>query len=205
MALDPKMRCQSKYQLDLDDALEMTLELIEGFRDPDFQRRLHEAWDATAGNQIEWLKARQPICLEVQGPIIRKYGFEPTRRGDLIFYQGIWKHRPESRQKIVHVEVFLGYQNGEDTVGSLNSSACPRTWGRSGVQQFENYRCEETDMFKVTKSWFCSLQPWLQYSQENFAHAKELADVLGRVENDRRKAAFITKVYGSAEHLLHRR
>jgi len=58
----------------------MQHELISGFATEQFQRKLHAGWCA-AGDQIERLRWKQQVCLEVQGPVISQYGFESSRRG----------------------------------------------------------------------------------------------------------------------------
>jgi len=58
----------------------MQHELIAGFSAEHFQRKLHAGWHSTT-DQIEKMKWKQQVCLEVQGPIISEFGFEPSRRG----------------------------------------------------------------------------------------------------------------------------
>mmetsp|Transcript_117000 Transcript_117000/g.342673 ORF Transcript_117000/g.342673 Transcript_117000/m.342673 type:complete len:521 (-) Transcript_117000:152-1714(-) len=56
-------------------------EMIEEYRDADFQKRLHDAWNAAGGNKREEVKARQEICFPVQVKVISKYGFEASQCG----------------------------------------------------------------------------------------------------------------------------
>lgn len=55
--------------------------LIEEYKKEEFQDKLHEAWAAAGADELKQLKARQEVCLPIQGPIIQKFGFEPTRKG----------------------------------------------------------------------------------------------------------------------------
>mmetsp|Transcript_57207 Transcript_57207/g.114693 ORF Transcript_57207/g.114693 Transcript_57207/m.114693 type:complete len:520 (-) Transcript_57207:157-1716(-) len=56
-------------------------EMIEAYRDPEFQKRLHAAWDAAQGDNRAQIKARQEVCLPAQLAVITKYGFEASMRG----------------------------------------------------------------------------------------------------------------------------
>eukprot|EP00913_Durusdinium_trenchii_P035550 g33268.t1 len=60
-------------ELLLKDALEMQELLIAGYRKASFQAALHRRWAAAAGDAL--LEAK------VQFPILRRFGFEASRRG----------------------------------------------------------------------------------------------------------------------------
>merc|ERR1712113_366369 len=56
-------------------------ELISAFLDDTFQQRLHAAWgDPAIKERLREVRRRQ-ICLEVQGPILERYGYENSHRG----------------------------------------------------------------------------------------------------------------------------
>jgi len=64
-------------------AWSMQDELLAGYSKREFQQKLHAAFDAAGGIKVRQTKARQKICMEVQGPVVEKYGFEPTFEGVL--------------------------------------------------------------------------------------------------------------------------
>ncbi|CAK9089120.1 Aspartate-semialdehyde dehydrogenase [Durusdinium trenchii] len=68
-------------ELLLKDALEMQELLIAGYRKASFQAALHRRWAAAAGDALLEAKARQEVCAQVQFPILRRFGFEASRRG----------------------------------------------------------------------------------------------------------------------------
>jgi len=55
-------------------------ELMPTFISKDFQRRMRTLWESTP-EYMEKVRLRQELCLEVQGPVISKYGFKPTAAG----------------------------------------------------------------------------------------------------------------------------
>lgn len=61
--------------------LEIQDALIKEYQKQEFQDKLHAAVAAAGTSAAEQLHARHEVCLKVQGPIIEKYGFEPTLRG----------------------------------------------------------------------------------------------------------------------------
>lgn len=63
-----------------DQAWQLQEELINGYTQKEFQRKLHQTWFA-AEDQVSKIKVRQQLCLEVQGPVISKYGFDASRAG----------------------------------------------------------------------------------------------------------------------------
>merc|ERR1712060_209095 len=79
----------------------------------------------------------------------RKNSVHELQPGDLIFYQGQRKLNGKRifKDKMVHVEVFVGAKTGQDTVGALPADACERTQGIDGVQRFDSFLCPETTTF----------------------------------------------------------
>jgi len=52
-------------------------ELIAQFNTAQFQKRMRDRWDSV-DDHLEKIRLRQELCLEVQGPIIAKYGYKVT-------------------------------------------------------------------------------------------------------------------------------
>lgn len=77
----PRKEAGKRPSLSREQALQMMDELIEAYSKVEFQQELHQAWAAVAGDPIQQGRARQAVCLKVQGPIIERYGFEASRRG----------------------------------------------------------------------------------------------------------------------------
>lgn len=98
----------------------------------------------------------------------RKDSIEDLKPGDLVFYQSTFVEgagmKPQ-KHDMVHVEVFVGGETGEETIGSLPHT-CWRTnngeGGVCGVQRFPSYKCEATRKWKLDKYWFCSIDTWLK-------------------------------------------
>mmetsp|Transcript_9342 Transcript_9342/g.18802 ORF Transcript_9342/g.18802 Transcript_9342/m.18802 type:complete len:513 (-) Transcript_9342:155-1693(-) len=55
-------------------------EVLPQFNSKDFQRKMRELWDSTP-DYFEKVKLRQELCLEIQGPVIAKYGYKATPAG----------------------------------------------------------------------------------------------------------------------------
>jgi len=55
--------------------------LIQEYQKKEFQDKLHAAMAAAGSDPVAQLHARQAVCLPIQGPIVAKYGFEPSLRG----------------------------------------------------------------------------------------------------------------------------
>jgi len=68
-------------RLTLAQALELEDKLIAEYSKEDFQRKLHEAWEAAAGDEIKQKENRTLICLPIQIAVIGKYGFQPSLKG----------------------------------------------------------------------------------------------------------------------------
>lgn len=62
-------------------ALQMMDEFIAAYENSSFQKTLRAAWRKAGSNEVAKGKAKQAICLEVQVPIVIKYGFEPNIKG----------------------------------------------------------------------------------------------------------------------------
>jgi len=58
-------------------------DLIAEYTKEDFQRRLRAAFAATRGDPMKRKLEQRRICLEVQGPVIERYGFENSWEGVL--------------------------------------------------------------------------------------------------------------------------
>lgn len=88
--------------------------------------------------------------------------FEELRPGDLIFVEGKYHSATRSPQRhdIVHVEVFLGGETGEATIGSRWSKSDPSEGKVRGVQIHPSYRYESKN-YEIKKYHFRSLSPWL--------------------------------------------
>ncbi|KAA0172707.1 hypothetical protein FNF27_05807 [Cafeteria roenbergensis] len=75
--------------------------------------------------------------------------------GDLVFYAGDYT-RPSAKQqkfRMVHVEVWLGGETGEATLGAR--------WKKGKVSEFPSYKFESSSWGNV-EMHFCSLEPWLR-------------------------------------------
>jgi hypothetical protein len=58
-------------------------ELIMQYLHPAFQAQLGENFAKARNNELDELLVRQSVCLPVEGPILSRHGFAPTRAGDL--------------------------------------------------------------------------------------------------------------------------
>lgn len=74
---------EAKARLTPEQAKAMQDELITEYSAEAFQKKLHEAYWAAWGDQAKIAKAQQKARLEVQIPIVAKYGFEPSFEGVL--------------------------------------------------------------------------------------------------------------------------
>lgn len=66
-------------QVSREMAIEMLDELIEQFRTVEFQQKLHSQWNSVP-DMLEKVRLRQQLCLEIQGPVMQKHGFDATAR-----------------------------------------------------------------------------------------------------------------------------
>lgn len=98
-----------RVTLSREDAYAMQEDLLAGFEDEAFQRKLRSRWKAAGDDMILQAKARQEVCLEVQGPIIAKYGFEASRKGVAMSVLAFQVPELEHDEEIVERNRRLGY------------------------------------------------------------------------------------------------
>lgn len=87
--MSPSLRAPSAFRpadtkamvLSLAQALEMQTLLLAEYSKPSFQEQLRAAHKAAGNDTVLRAKARQELCLPIQGPIISKFGFEASRKG----------------------------------------------------------------------------------------------------------------------------
>jgi len=96
----------------------------------------------------KWNQAYQMDTLPIEVPL------EELKPGDLIFYIGNYVSRRSKRQKhdCVHVEVYLGGETGEATVGSR--------FFKGKVSEFSSYKFKSTT-WDCVRIHFRSLETWL--------------------------------------------
>lgn len=89
--------------------------------------------------------------------------FEQLRPGDLIFVEGKYyeKSRRPQHLDIVHVEVFIGGETGEATIGSRWSRSNTAEGKVRGVQIHPSYQYSSKN-YEIVKYHFRSLDTWLQ-------------------------------------------
>lgn len=106
--------------------------------------------------------------------------FEELRPGDLIFVEGTYfeKERKPQRHDIVHVEVFIGGETGEATVGSRWGKSDPSEGKVRGVQVHPCYRYV-SKLYEIHKYHFRSLDTWLQGSCRSHSYADASAAPAG--------------------------
>mmetsp|Transcript_7065 Transcript_7065/g.21459 ORF Transcript_7065/g.21459 Transcript_7065/m.21459 type:complete len:508 (+) Transcript_7065:179-1702(+) len=71
---------QLPQQLTREQAHGILDEVLPKFMDKDFQRRMRERWESTT-DHFEKVRLRQELCLEIQAPVMAKYGYKPTAAG----------------------------------------------------------------------------------------------------------------------------
>lgn len=64
-----------------DQAAAIQDELISEFSRLEFRRKLRDAMDGQEGDVSKQAHTRQALCHSVEGPVLAKYGFEPTPEG----------------------------------------------------------------------------------------------------------------------------
>ena len=81
--------------------------------------------------------------------------FGNMKPGDLVFYSATYYDSKKKRQlhDMVHVEIFLGGETGEATVGSR--------WFKGRVQVFDSYKFTSTNYYNI-KHHFKSIDTWLR-------------------------------------------
>mmetsp|Transcript_121889 Transcript_121889/g.379416 ORF Transcript_121889/g.379416 Transcript_121889/m.379416 type:complete len:553 (-) Transcript_121889:108-1766(-) len=67
--------------LSREQAKAMENELIQRYSAEEFQAKLRKAFEAAGTDTVKQGRARQEVCLEVQKPVLRKFGFEASKRG----------------------------------------------------------------------------------------------------------------------------
>jgi len=104
-----------------------------------------------------WNQAYQFETLPVE------LSFEQMRPGDIVFVEGKYhaKGRVPQRHDIVHVEVFIGGETGEATIGSRWSKSSPSEGKVRGVQIHPSYKYESKN-YEIVRYHFRSLDTWLQ-------------------------------------------
>lgn len=81
--------------------------------------------------------------------------FEEMRPGDLIFYSATYYDTKKRKQlhDMVHVEVFMGGETGESTIGAR--------WFKGAVRVFDSYKFVSTNYYDI-KFHYKSLDLWLR-------------------------------------------
>lgn len=74
--------------------------------------------------------------------------------GDLIFYSGVYndEKRKQQRHNMVHVEIFIGGETGEQSIGAR--------WFKGVVQLFDSFKFSSTSYHSI-KYHFRSIETWL--------------------------------------------
>jgi len=88
--------------------------------------------------------------------------FEEAKPGDLVFVEGTYfdEHRRAQRHNIVHVEVFIGADSGEATIGSRWSRSSSAEGKVRGVQIHDSYKYSSKN-YEIHRFIFRSLDTWL--------------------------------------------
>lgn len=113
-------------------------------------------------------------------------GIECMRPGDLIFVSGTYLNPKSRRQKydMVHVEVFLGGDSGEQTIGAR---------AQKGVISIHNSYKYSSLKYEITGFYFMSLDPWLR-GELTLRHPEHWssrdANIAGSVDIDESRSIF---------------
>lgn len=88
---------------------------------------------------------------------------DQMKPGDLVFVEGTYfdTAKKPQRHNIVHVEVFLGGETGEATIGSRWSRSNPAEGKVRGVQIHPSYKYASKN-YEIHRFVFRSLAPWLR-------------------------------------------
>jgi len=88
--------------------------------------------------------------------------FEEMKPGDLIFVEGTYyeEGRKPQRHKMVHVEVFIGGETGEATIGSRWAKNNPEEGKVRGVQIHPSYKYV-SKKYEIHRFIFKSISTWL--------------------------------------------
>jgi len=104
--------------------------------------------------------------------------FEQLRPGDLIFVEGTY-HDPKrlpQRHNMVHVEVFIGGETSEATIGSRWSKSEPAEGKVRGVQIHPSYKYV-SKKYEIHKFHFRSISTWLNGTCRSTSYADATATV----------------------------
>lgn len=106
------------------------------------------------GEEFGFLIGRWNQAYQFDTLPIRKEGVHELQPGDLIFYEGTYSSERSKSQKHnnVHVEIFLGGETGEATIGAR--------FFKGKVNIFDSYKFSCTT-WTPYKHWFCSIETWL--------------------------------------------
>jgi len=67
--------------LSYDRFCEFCMRLLSAFSEESFQVKIHEAYRESSEKPIEFMRKKQAICLPIQIPVLKEFGFEPSKRG----------------------------------------------------------------------------------------------------------------------------
>lgn len=84
-----------------------------------------------------------------------RLSLEELQPGDLVFTKGVyhsWANLKPQKHDIVHVEIFVGGDNGKSTIGSRA--------GKGVIKQFDSFEYESVK-YKTIEYIFKSIEPWL--------------------------------------------
>ena len=106
------------------------------------------------GEEFGFLIGRWNQAYQLDTLPIRKEGVHELKPGDLIFYEGNYASQRSKGQKhnCVHVEIFLGGETGEATIGAR--------FFKGSVKIFDSYKFPCTT-WNAYKHHFCSIETWL--------------------------------------------
>lgn len=98
--------------------------------------------------------------------------FEDAKPGDLVFVEGVYndEQRAPQRHNIVHVEVFIGGETGEATIGSRWSKSVPEEDKVRGVQIHTSYKYF-SKKYEIKAYHFRSLDTWLHGTCRSTSYA----------------------------------
>lgn len=88
--------------------------------------------------------------------------FEDAKPGDLVFAEGVYydETRAPQRHNMVHVEIFIGGESGEETIGSRWPKSVPEEGKMRGVQIHSSYKYT-SKKYEIKAFHFRSLDTWL--------------------------------------------
>ncbi len=106
------------------------------------------------GEEFGFLVGRWNQAYQLDTLPIRKEGVHELKPGDLIFYEGTYNSPRSKGQKhnCVHVEIFLGGETGEATIGAR--------YFKGTVKIFDSFKFPCTT-WTAYKHHFCSIDTWL--------------------------------------------